>query len=193
MKKFIALGAFLFSSAVFSAGFVVDPYVGVEGTMRNLSYANNFGRGDLAKHMPQLGAFAGLKFGNNFGLEVAAHAGKSKTHAVSRVKTKMRGLSLSALVFLPLMNTGLELFGGPGLTHLNQVFKHVGDDTYRLDSTKLVMRGIAGVQYYLTDNLGARAAVSLENTNRLKVVDQGDALVKPKNSYNAHLGLLYKF
>ena len=189
MKRLLILGTLFFSSTLLAKGFCVEPYVGIEGKMRYSKFAKDFGKQELANKLPEAGVIAGVKLNDYLALEAGATLGKSKTQK-SGIKSKVHGLSLTALGLLPLGS--FEPFVGVGISHINQIFQSTGADTFKINKSKGTLRFLGGIQYALTESLKLRAAVSHENLRKLKLELEEDT-IKPLRALNGHLGLLLAF
>jgi opacity protein-like surface antigen len=189
MKHLLFCLTFLFSSSVVALDY--SPYVGFEGKLRYQRFAQKDGRKNIENIMPEMGLMGGLKFHDNFGVEVGAHMGLTRATPKSKVQHDVVGCTVTAVAFYPIWDD-IESFIGLGINHARSEFLYLGSPMFKLQKAKVIMRGLVGFQYNLADNIILRNSYSIENTSKLKIqVD--DAYIKPKNDLNAHLGLIYTF
>lgn len=205
MKKLLLPTLLLTSLSISATEMKVQPYVGAEYKSRFIDYMQDFSGGYFAKNIAEVAFFAGFKFNENFGIELSTNLGKSRVKTkqhnrphpsnILKNKSKMYGLSLMGMGFLPL-NTYSEMFCGLGLSHLDHVLyqKHADNFKFRVESAKPVLKGMVGFNWKVYEKVSLRTAISMENTTRLrfKYVDN-DVIMKPKKSFACHSGLAYNF
>lgn len=167
-------------------------YAGVEGHLKHMGLKKTFAR-ELYNHKYFDGhMFGGLKFNENLGVEFGLHAGKTGTN--NGIRAKSTGNHLMLLGFSQKFRCQhLELFAGPGISFLHNIFNSLSEKSFEKHTT--VLRLVAGANYFLSEHLALRGTVAWENTNRVLIhrLDDSQAPVKPYNSLSLSAGLMYQF
>jgi len=222
MKKLVLVSALVAASAA-GASWIDDcsPMVGADIKWLSMKTASAW-NGIFPKNYIAGDVYAGVKFHENFGLDVGYTWTEKKSHddvisagvpigdvngsATTNVTTKveLNGPYVDLMGYWPLTNC-VDLFGsvGVGFYNLNLDIAPVSTSTTRqaglsaiTGDDKAVMRVGLGIRGMLNNWFGVRGKVAWENTSRLRLKDnKGTGFNnKPfKDAYSLAVGVFAKF
>lgn len=177
----LALGL-LFSGSVMGLEF--SPYVGLDAQWNVLRVEQDYKAGTLKKEVPAAQIFAGLRFSENFGLEVGGRLAKGSKSSEGS-KYSLHAIHIGPVAYIPLTRS-IDLFGTAAISHLS--LKLINQDIQALKEKKAVFRYGVGAQFMLEEMVGVRTYLSWEQSSKL-----ANEIVKPKNSMCYNLGVFATF
>ncbi len=207
----------------------VRSYVGADAQVRRMDFKGGYGDNLLQHHSPQGNLYGGLKFTPTLGVEFGYEATTTRTRtatlttgdisngatisemispAVFKSKQKIKGPHVDLVGYYSFYeDSPFQLVGSIGAAVLKATFERKTLSLHGVPSTivrklslhKTVLRLMGGLQYGLSENLGARFSLGWVNTSRM-VIYATDGMpspytpaVKPKNSFVYGIGMLWTF
>lgn len=187
VKATMAIGTLALGMAIFSpAHAVFNPYFGVDVGLKNTGF--RAGHGDnVFKSAHKIGrAFAGIEIVPSldieFSIEKSLGAAKKQLSATHSSRAQFFGVGTDLIhkyTFPDCQN--VKLLTGIGVKQLrvklsgNEIrqiiaadIKKTFDDRFELDKSRLILRGIVGVEYMFNKYVGTRTLLTVENTSRIK-------------------------
>jgi hypothetical protein len=205
VKASMAVGTLALGMAIFSpAHAVFNPYLGVDVGLKNTGFRSGYGD-NIFKSAHKIGrAFAGIEVVPSLDVEFsvekslgAAKKNLSATHS-SRVQFFGIGTDLIHKYTFPTCQN-VKLLTGIGVKQLRVKLNGsstVGgaplfDGKFTLDKSRLILRGIVGVEYMFNKYVGTRTLLLVENTSRIKPAN-GQLSTKLKDSAAISVGVVAK-
>jgi hypothetical protein len=158
-----------------------NPYLGIDAQWRALSF-KGINANLLSHSAPAINVYAGFPFNDNFALEFGAHAIHTKK---AKALVKVRGLHASIVASMP-VGERLAVISGFGLASLKYTHEHTA---FRIDTSRVVPRVTAGLEYKLIENIGWRTTLIYEHSRT--AFNHKD--LKLRNHYGISTGLKFNF
>jgi len=180
MKKIIFLTLMgSMSAAVQSSEYTLGHYIGAEAKLRHIPFAKSFGHNIFRENFPEGNVFFGLKFNDNFGVEVGYSQTtlRRKNASISGPETilglllpagrtevftttaQMNALNMILMGFVPL-NENWQLLGGVGIarTHLKLSYQPTANASGQLSPNvaQARIRDFSKNKYIMQAKIGAQ-------------------------------------